>query len=113
MFMKTRLGRSAASRSALFLLPLICGEVLCHAAVAPADWTPVRWPWSDAASLELLAGAPVNCLLLKTYSEELAAAAARQGLVTLAVVSPGEDVAVRTRAALDRKLTGVVLDGDF
>ena len=100
--------RSSVPRLLLVLLPL-----LCRAAPAPADWVPVRWPWSDAASLELIAGGPVNCLLLRTYSDELTAAAARDGVVMLAVVAPGDDVAARTRAALDHKLTGVVLEGEF
>src|ERR1039457_7516882 len=57
----------------------------------PSDWVPVRWPWADAQSLELLAGSPVNCLLLKAYPAELVSAAASQGLATLALISPGED----------------------
>src|SRR5215813_12209585 len=101
MSMKMRLGRSAALLSGLLFLTL-----LCRAAPAPADWVPVRWPWSDAASLELLAGGPVNCLLLKTYSDELIGSANRQGLITLAVLAPGDDIPARTRAALDHKLSG-------
>lgn len=79
------------------------------AAPAPADWVPARWPWNDAASLELLKGTPVNCLLLRAPSAELVAAASAQGLVTLAVVKPGEDL----QKALATKVTGLVLEGDF
>jgi len=79
----------------------------------PADWVPARWPWQDAKSLELLSGSPVNCLLLKTYPAELVAAANSQGLITLAVLSPGGDLMAATRQALAAKVTGIVLEGDF
>ena len=54
----------------MVLLPLVCA-----AAPKPADWVPVRWPWADVKSLELLADSPVNCLLLKDYPAEFVAAA--------------------------------------
>src|SRR5664279_184871 len=62
---------------------------LCAAASPPAAWVPVRWPWADTRSLELLAGTPVNCLLLKSPSPQLVAAAQARGVVVLAVVTPG------------------------
>jgi len=88
---------------------------LASAAVPqPADWVPARWPWADAQSLELLAGSPVNCLLLAQPAPELAAAAAARGIVTLAVLAPGGgDPVASARAALSAKTTGLVLDGDF
>ena len=87
---------------------------LMHASVPePSDWVPVRWPWQDAKSLELLAGSPVNCLLLKSYPADLVSAAADKGLVTLAVLAPGGDVAAAARKALAAKVTGIVLEGDF
>jgi hypothetical protein len=100
---------SAIRWTAVFgLLPL------AYAAVPqPADWVPVRWPWTDARSLDLLAGSPVNCLLLSQASPELAAAAAERGLVTLAVVEPSGDPAVSARQAMAAKVTGLVLEGDF
>src|SRR5262245_61586180 len=49
----------------MVLLPLVCAAV-----PKPADWVPVRWPWTDVPSLELLAGSPVNCLLLKDSPAE-------------------------------------------
>jgi hypothetical protein len=79
----------------------------------PADWVPARWQWSDAKSLELLAGSPINCLLLKTYSADLEAGAAGRGLVTLAVLTPASDAVAEVRKALAAKLTGIVLEGDF
>ncbi len=94
---------------------LIVGLVqLASAALPqPADWVPARWPWTDAASLELLRDSPVNCLLLAQPSPELAAAASARGLVTLAVLAPGGASAAAARRALDTKVTGLVLDGDF
>ena len=100
-----RLGRGTA---ALFLLPLAWSAV-----PQPADWAPARWPWQDASSLDLLAGVPVNCLLLKSYPAELVSAAASRGLVTLAVLSPGNDVVAAARQALAAKVTGIVLEGEF
>jgi hypothetical protein len=79
----------------------------------PADWVPARWPWADAQSLELLQDTPINCLLLPSPSPELETAAAARGLVTLAVLAPGPDVVAAARRALDAKVTGLVLDGDF
>ncbi len=79
----------------------------------PVDWVPARWQWSDPKSLDLLNGSPVNCLLLKTYSADLEAAAAERGLVTLAVVTPDGDAVAEVRKALAAKLTGIVLEGDF
>ena len=82
---------------------------LLHAAAPqPADWVPMRWPWSDPASLELLSGTPINCLLLKTVAPDFVQAAAARGVVTLAVIAPGGDVA----KAMAAKVTGIVIEGD-
>jgi hypothetical protein len=79
----------------------------------PADWVPARWPWSDAASLDLLAGGPINCLLVRPATAEFAAAAANRGLATLAIVVPGDDAPAAARRALAAKVTGIALEGDF
>ena len=84
--------RGAFWTAALGLLPLVCA-----AAPKPAAWVPVRWPWTDAASLDLLAGSPVNCLLLENYTQEFAAAAAARGVVTLAVLTPSARCVAATR----------------
>src|SRR5437867_1106305 len=55
------------------------------AAPRPAEWVPVRWPWSDAQSLDLLTGTPVNCLLVTRATPAFVAAAAARGIATLAV----------------------------
>ncbi len=82
-------------------------------ASAPSDWVPARWPWSDAKSLELLADSPINCLLLKTYSADLAAAAANRGLAVLVVISNPGDAIDAARKALAAGATGIVLEGSF
>ena len=82
-------------------------------AAGPRDWVPMRWNWSDAASLELLAGSPVNCLLVKNYDAGFIAAATKKGIAALALVMPGEDAAGAARKAHQAKLQGVVLEGDF
>jgi hypothetical protein len=69
----------------------------------------MRWPWSDPASLELLSGTPINCLLLKTVIPDFVRAATARGVVTLAVIAPGGDVA----GAMAAKVTGIAIEGDF
>jgi hypothetical protein len=100
-------------RTVRWMAVLSVVPVLSAAVPRPSDWVPVRWPWPDAQSLELLAGSPVNCLLLKTYPAGLVSAAAGKGLVTLAVLTPGGDAAAAARNALSAKVTGIVLEGDF
>ena len=73
----------------------------------------MRWPWSDPASLEMLSGTPINCLLLKTVVPDFVQAAAARGLVTLAVIAPGGDVAGAARLAMAAKVTGIVIEGDL
>jgi hypothetical protein len=90
--------------AALGFVPL-----LCAAAPAPSAWVPVRWPWADTRSLELLTGTPVNCLLLKSPSPELVAAVQARGAAALAVVAPGGDIT----GALAAKVDGIVLEGEF
>jgi hypothetical protein len=88
--------------------------LLCASAPQPADWVPMRWPWSDPASLELLSGTPINCLLLKTVLPDFVQAAAARGVVTLAVIAPGGDVAAAARRAIAAaKVAGIVIDGDL
>src|ERR1035437_1721489 len=85
---------------------------LCAAAPPPSAWVPVRWPWVDTRSLELLTGTPVNCLLLQSPAPELVAAARARGVVALAVVTPGGE-ASEVDGALAAKVDGIVLEGEF
>src|ERR1035437_9876571 len=87
--------------------------LLCASAPQPSDWVPARWPWSDAKSLELLADSPINCLLLKTYSADLVAAAAKRGLVVFAVISASGDAIAAARKARAIGTAGIVLEGSF
>lgn len=82
-------------------------------AAAPRDWVPMRWTWNEPATLDLLSGSPVNCLLLKNPDAAFAEAASKQGIATLAVIMLGEDAVAVARKAAQAKLQGVVLDGDF
>jgi hypothetical protein len=82
---------------------------VCAAAPSPAAWVPIRWPWADTRSLDLLEGTPVNCLLLKHYTPELVAAAQARGVAALALLSTGGDI----EAALAAKVDGIALEGDF
>src|ERR1035437_1992373 len=63
-------------------------------------------------SLELLAGTPVNCLLLKSAAPQLVAAVQARGVVALAVVTPGGEP-TELDAALEAKVDGIVLEGEF
>src|ERR1035437_7067477 len=85
---------------------------LYAAAPPPSAWVPVRWPWADTRSLELLAGTPVNCLLLKSPAPQLVAAAQARGVAALAVVTPG-GAGGEVDRALAAKVDGIVLEGEF
>jgi hypothetical protein len=89
--------------------------LLCAAVPAPSAWVPVRWPWADTQSLELLAGTPVNCLLLKSPTAELVAAAQARGVAALGVVTPGGEGSEgrEIERALAAKVDGIVLEGEF
>ena len=92
---------------------------LLLAMAAPADWVPARWNWTDPATLDLLQGTPVNCLLLKWNSGEaqaistFAERAAERRIATLAVLEPKGDLAGSARQAIRAKMAGIVLEGDF
>jgi hypothetical protein len=98
-------------RAGRWVAAMVFVPFLCAAAPPPSAWVPVRWPWADTRSLELLAGTPVNCVLLQSPTPELVAAAQARGVVALALVTPGGDGAVDR--ALAAKVDGVVLEGEF
>ena len=120
----------------------------------PDAWIPVRWPggpletavrakagtlpadaaareaidsWYDSATLGLLDGSPLNCLLLtwsagadpelerrqqalvKAYANE----AHKREFVVLGLVYAGADIDKAARAAASAQLDGLVLDGKF
>jgi hypothetical protein len=80
-----------------------------------ADWVPMRWGSSDPASLDLLSGTPVNCLLLEKaqWSAPFIAAAAKANVAALGVIRPGADAVDSARKAAGLKMPGVVLEGGF
>ncbi|MFN7996731.1 MAG: hypothetical protein U0Q18_24170 [Bryobacteraceae bacterium] len=123
------------------------------AAADPGRWIPARWDggpleiarrtgdqafsdsasreaaakWLSPASLDLLAGTPVNCLLV-TFSgaaeplvlkqqqalvKEFARLARDRGIAVLGVVYPGSNPAAAAQASKETGLDGLVLDGDF
>ena len=131
----------------LALAPLAAGAAL------PAAWIPARWDggplelarrggdkalanpevreaisrWYDPATLSLLDGTPINCLLLtlsagadpeverrqRQLVTEYARRARERGLAVLGLVYPGADPAVAAAAARDAQLDGLVLEGEF
>ena len=82
---------------------------------AIASWTPARWGSHDAASLDLIRGTPVNCLLLeqRDWDARFIDAASQSGIATLGVIRPGEHALESARQAVSLKMTGVALEGDF
>jgi len=98
----------------IFVLLLLLTAPL---AAAPADWVPVRWPWTAPESLELLKDSPVNCLLIDWAGSEparpLLAEARKRGVVTLAVVYPKSEPVQASRDAIEAGFQGIVLEGDF
>ncbi|MBK9166422.1 MAG: hypothetical protein IPM24_03040 [Bryobacterales bacterium] len=89
------------------------------ALLAPADWVPARWPWTEPKTLDLVAGSPVNCLLVEWDAAApepvtlFAREAKAKGFLTLAVLRPQSDAVAAARRAVDSGLNGVVLEGDF
>ena len=83
-----------------------------RAFAAPSEWVPMRWPWSDAQSLDLLAKSPINTILLPP-SSPLALTVASRGLNAMLVVHPGADAMAAAEEVRKEKLAGLVLDGDF
>jgi len=83
-------------------------------ATAP-HWVPARWNSSDPKSLQLLAGTPVNCVLLENanWNAEFIKKAASRDIATLGVIHPAPDSVDLARRAAQLKMSGVVLEGDY
>ncbi len=100
----------------LAVLGCLCGLAagLCPAA-SLAGCTPVRWPWAEARTLELLEPGTFDCLLIERAqcSAEFTSAARARGLRTLAIVRERAGLAESVSSALKAGLDGVVLQGDF
>ncbi|MDQ6701288.1 MAG: hypothetical protein M3Z36_13995 [Acidobacteriota bacterium] len=98
---------------------LIAIAFAASAFAAPVDFVPIRWNWTEPKTLDLLSGTPVNCVLLNWKTEDavalgaFASAAAQRGITPLAVIRPGGDPLTSARAAIQAKLQGIVLEGDF
>jgi hypothetical protein len=142
-------------RFARVLAALLAVASAAAASGAPAveEWVPARWDggpveaarraqdkelsdpavreaisrWYDPATLGLLDGTPVNCLLVtlsagageaiekeqRQLVGEYARLARERGVAVLGLVYPGADPAVAASAAAGARLDGVVLEGAF
>jgi len=82
---------------------------------AMAEWVPARWSSADPASLELVRGTPINCLLLERahWSRNFNETAKEDGIATLGVIRRGEDAAGAPAEAQAAGFTGIVLEGSF
>lgn len=98
-----------ARYSEIMLLPLLLALAL------PAEWVPARWDSSDPATLKLLRGTPVNCLILEqaNWSPAFAETAAGQGIAVLGLVRPGDDLNELPARSSAAKLQGIVFEGAF
>ena len=74
-----------------------------------ADWVPMRWPSGDSASLELLNGTPVNCLLLtsESASVKFIEAARAKNIATLLIAKGNTNV----QDAKKLNMAGIVIEG--
>jgi hypothetical protein len=78
-------------------------------------WVPARWSSGDPKSLDLLAGTPVNCILLESpnWNPDVVKKAAGRNIATLAVLHPGGNLAELAHRAAQLKMNGVVLEGEY
>lgn len=79
------------------------------------NWLPMRWRSIQPQSLDLLAGTPVNCILLEesAWNPEFLREAAKRRVATLAVLHSDANLMRRTRRAAAFSVDGVVLEGEF
>jgi len=87
--------------------------LLLWLAASVATWVPARWTAQDPQSLELLAGTPINCLLMEKVSPEFLAAASSRGLAVLLTLRPEADLEAVLHSAVHAGLSGLVLEGAF
>ncbi|MGE5647273.1 MAG: hypothetical protein ACM336_15935 [Acidobacteriota bacterium] len=89
--------------------------VFLAATAAAANWTPARWSSNDPKTLDLVAETPVNCLLVEqsVWSAAFSDAASERGIAVLGVVRAPAEATPTVRKAVDAKLTGLALEGDF
>jgi len=92
---------------------LLSAMPLLASIAPPSAWVPARWNGTNPKSLDLLSGTPINCLLVPSYTPEFVTRATTRGIVTLAVLKPGADLADPARNAVRAGLQGIVLEGDF
>lgn len=92
-------------RSMLFALLLAAGL---------ADWLPMRWTSSDPASLDLLRGTPVNCILVepRQLTPELLAAARKASIAAAGVLRPSDPPETQ-KALIALAPDAIVFEGDF
>jgi hypothetical protein len=134
------------------VLPVILCLPAALWSTTPDAWIPARWPggplelarransaklpadvrqaiaeWYDPATLDLLEGSPVNCLLVtwsagtdlelerrqQTLLKPYIDAAHRRGIAMLGLVYPGGEPSRIAAAALEARLDGLVLDSDL
>lgn len=96
-------------------LLLLLAAISTFAATPPSRLIPARWPSADPATLALLAGSPINCLLIPEahWSSSFTRTAHAKNITVLALLQPDAPALPRAKRAVDLGLDGVVLEGDF
>ena len=96
-------------------LLLLLAAISAFAATPPSQLIPARWPSADPATLALLAGSPINCLLIPeaNWSSAFTRTAHAKNITVLALLQPGAPALPRAKRAVDLGLDGVVLEGNF
>ncbi len=77
------------------------------------QWVPARWHSSDPNTLQLIAGTPVNCLLLNVseWKGAFIVAAHAQRIAALGVLRAGAQIRREAARARALRLDGLVLEG--
>ncbi len=70
-----------------------CFAARVLSAASPADWVPVRWPFTDPATLALVEGTKFNCIVTETPSPALVKAATQRGIDVVALIHSAAEVA--------------------
>jgi hypothetical protein len=99
-------------RFALFLVAALGWSA---ATPDPAELVPVRWPSADPATVAILAGSPINTLLIPEphLNAAFIEAAHARHFTVLGLLTPGAPALPRARRALALGLDGIVLEGNF
>lgn len=82
-------------------------------ATVAVSWVPMRWNSTDARTLELIRGSPINCLIMEKTSAEFVSAAASHQIAVLLAARAGADLEEALSRVSSTGAAGLVLEGPF